>query len=353
MAIPNLLFVDANIWLDFYRVRNDTGLRLLEHTEALADRLIVTYQLENEFKRNRQVAIFEGMQELKAPQQIPRPGIFSDATAAKMMAKNVRAAELRVKKLRDRMVKALKDPAAHDPVYQACQRMFHKTDALTLARENPIRHTIRRRAFKRFLHGCPPRKRNDTSIGDAFNWEWMVHCATQKKAGLVIVTRDSDYGLTIEKDSYVNDALRQEFSERVSRKRHLRLYSRLSDALKFFDVRVTKQEEATESELVSNRLNVLDPLNRPINSLYVDYEGLVNSNLSRLLLHQEPGLRGVNVWGQRGQLANAFYGQSGNWSDDIPTDLTLSPVAEERPSEPDVSKSSRERTMPEPSKEKK
>ena len=42
MAIPNLLFVDANIWLDFYRVRNDTGLRLLEHTEDLANKLIVT-----------------------------------------------------------------------------------------------------------------------------------------------------------------------------------------------------------------------------------------------------------------------------------------------------------------------
>jgi len=66
MAIPNLLFVDANIWLDSYRVRNDTGLRLLDHTEALADRLIVTYQLESEYKRNRQAALFEGMQELKA-----------------------------------------------------------------------------------------------------------------------------------------------------------------------------------------------------------------------------------------------------------------------------------------------
>lgn len=84
MAISNLLFVDANIWLDFYRVRNDTGLRLLKHTEALADRLIVTYQLENEHK---------GMQELKALQQIPRPGIFSDAKTAKMMAKNVKEAE--------------------------------------------------------------------------------------------------------------------------------------------------------------------------------------------------------------------------------------------------------------------
>ena len=81
MAVPNLLFIDANIWLDFYRVRNDTGLRLLEHTEKLAGRLIVTYQLEAEFKKNRQAAILEGMQELKAPQHIPRPGIFSDAAA--------------------------------------------------------------------------------------------------------------------------------------------------------------------------------------------------------------------------------------------------------------------------------
>jgi len=251
MAVPNLLFIDANIWLDFYRVRNDTGLRLLEHTEKLAGRLIVTYQLEAEFKKNRQAAILEGMQELKAPQHIPRPGIFSDAAATKMMNRNVKEAEARVRKLRDRMVRALKDPANLDPVYQACQRLFHKGDDLTLGRGNSLRRLIRRRAFKRFLHGCPPRKKSDTSIGDAFNWEWMVHCAIQKKMGLVIVTRDPDYGITIDKKSYINDHLRQEFSERVSRKRALRLYSRLSDALKLFDVRVTEEEEASETELVS------------------------------------------------------------------------------------------------------
>jgi|HubBroStandDraft_4_1064222.scaffolds.fasta_scaffold13188_3 hypothetical protein len=251
MAIPNLLFVDANIWLDFYRVRNDTGLRLLEHIEALSDRLIVTYQLESEYKRNRQAALFEGMQELKAPPQIPRPGIFSDAAAAKIMARSVKEAEKRVKKLRDRVVKALKDPAAQDPVYRSCQRLFHKTDDLTLARDNTLRRAIRRRAFRRFLHGDPPRKRNDNSIGDAFNWEWMIHCATEKKAGLVIVSRDSDYGATMDKVSYINDHLRQEFSDRVSRKRKLLLYSRLSDALKVFDVKVTEQEEQSESELVS------------------------------------------------------------------------------------------------------
>jgi len=347
MAIPNLLFVDANIWLDFYRVRNDTGLRLLEHTEALADKLIVTYQLESEFKTNRQAAIYEGMQELKPPQQIPRPGIFSDAAAAKMMAKHVKAAETRVKKLRERMVRALRDPAAHDPVYQACQRLFHKTNDLTLARENPLKRIIRRRAFRRFLHGCPPRKRNDTSIGDAFNWEWMVHCAIQKTAGLVIVTRDSDYGLTIEKESYINDALRQEFSERVSQKRKLRLYSRLSDALKFFDVKVTKQEEASEAELLSDRtINVVGLLDRNpfANAIYQTYGGFripVDSSSENVAGIRARGVFTSNALADR---VTAYTRSVTDPSGVIYFDDAAIPPSESGPSEPDAAKSGAEET---------
>jgi hypothetical protein len=251
MAIPNLLFIDTNIWLDFYRARNESGLRLLEHTEKLANKLIVTYQLESEFKKNRQTAILEGMKELKAPERIQRPGIFSDAAATKKMARNVEEAEARVKNLRKRMVKALENPASRDLVYKVCQRLFHKGDDLTLTRENPLKRAIRTKALRRFLHGCPPRKNGDTSIGDAFNWEWMVHCAIQKKMGLVIVTRDGDYGITVGNKSYINDHLRHEFSERVSQKRMLRLYSRLSEALKVFKVSVTAEEEASETEFVA------------------------------------------------------------------------------------------------------
>jgi hypothetical protein len=248
--LQKLLFVDTNIWLDFYRSRNETGLALLRHVENVADRLIVTYQLESEFKKNRQVAIVEGLQELKAPSQISRPGIFSDARASEVLARSMKEADKRVKTLKARLAKALEDPSRHDPVYQACQRLFHKGNALTLTREDKVRHTIRRRAFRRFLHGCPPRKKNDTSIGDSINWEWMVHCAMQQNAELVIVTRDADYGLHYENRSYINDHLRQEFSERVSQKRSLLLYSRLSDALKHFSVPVTPKEELAEAEIV-------------------------------------------------------------------------------------------------------
>jgi hypothetical protein len=249
--IQKLLFIDTNIWLDFYRSRNEAGLALLNHVEAVSDRIIVTYQLESEFKKNRQIAIMEGMSELKAPASIPRLGLFSDAKATAILSKSLKEAEKRVKTLKIRLARALDKPALHDPVYKACQRIFHRDGPLVLSRNDKVRHVVRRKAFRRFLHGCPPRKKNDTSIGDAINWEWIVHCAMEQKAELIIVSRDSDYGVTFENRSYINDHLRQEFSERVSKKRKILLYTKLSEALRHFEVPITQAEEEAERELVA------------------------------------------------------------------------------------------------------
>ncbi|MFN3885716.1 MAG: PIN domain-containing protein [Aquabacterium sp.] len=250
MAIQKLIFVDTNIWLDFYRARTEAGLALLDHLEKVSDKLIVNYQLEMEYKRNRQAAIIEGMQELKPPTHIPRPGLFSDAKAVKAMQSNLKAATDRVKSLKAKLRKVLSDPVKHDPVYQACQRLFHADTNLILTRDNPLRHTIRRRAFRRFIHGCPPRKRGDTSIGDALNWEWMIECALRHDAELVIVSRDADYGVLFEDQAYINDHLKQEFSERVSRKRKILLYTKLSEALKHFAIPVTEEEIKEEEEIM-------------------------------------------------------------------------------------------------------
>lgn len=250
MAIKKLLFVDTNIWLDFYRARTEAGLALLDHLEKISDSLIVSYQLEMEYKRNRQAAILEGMQELKPPSHISRPGIFSDAKAVKAMQSNLKAATDRVKTLKAKLKNALEDPAHYDPVYKVCQRVFHADNPLILTRDDKFRHAIRRRALRRFLHGCPPRKRNDTSLGDAFNWEWMIECSLRNNAELVIVSRDADYGTLFEDKAYINDHLRQEFSERVSKKRKLLLYTKLSEALKHFKIPITKVEEEEEEQII-------------------------------------------------------------------------------------------------------
>jgi hypothetical protein len=203
-----------------------------------------------EFKKNRQTAMVEGIAELKVSPALARPGLFSDAKEIRAIQSGQKKADSRVRKLKARYVKALASPAEHDPVYKICQRIFHKVDGLVLTREMPERRVIRRRALRRFLLGYPPRKKADTSMGDAFNWEWMLECANSQNAELVIVSRDSDYGALFENRWYPNDHLVQEFRERVSRKRKLLLYGKLSDALQHFKIKVT-QEEKEEEEAIA------------------------------------------------------------------------------------------------------
>jgi PIN domain-containing protein len=246
-----LLFIDTNIWLDFYRGGSDASLTLLNHIESptVRDRLIITYQLEMEYKTNRQKAILAGKKALAAPPGMQRLGVFSNAAAFKSAEKALKAAEVRVNKLKKQLAQILQNPAQYDPVYQACQRLFHRASPLVLTRDNPIRKRIKRRALQRFLLGCPPRKSGDTSMGDAVNWEWMIQCAETQSAGLVIVSRDSDYGIEYEGKYYLNEHLRHEFSDRVSQQRKVVLCRLLSDALKHFNVTVSAAEEKEEKEL--------------------------------------------------------------------------------------------------------
>jgi hypothetical protein len=77
-TIEKLLFIDANIWLDFYRANKDAGLKLLKRVEEVKDHLIVTYLLEVEFKRNRQTVLKDSWGKLKAPEQFGVPNIVAD-----------------------------------------------------------------------------------------------------------------------------------------------------------------------------------------------------------------------------------------------------------------------------------
>ena len=152
-TIQKLLFIDTNIWLDFYRARNEAYLGLLDRVEQIASRIIVTHQLETEYKANRQAAILEGLSFLKAPASVPRVGVLSNAQAFNMLGKDIKKAGERVKKLEAKLIKLLANPSASDPVYQACHRIFHRADPLVLTREDDRRVLIRERAHRRFMHG--------------------------------------------------------------------------------------------------------------------------------------------------------------------------------------------------------
>jgi hypothetical protein len=244
---PLLLFIDTNVLLDFYRARNDAGISLLSKIDSLHDKIITTCQVEMEFKKNRQKVISESVTALKVPDlNIPTPAFLNESAAVRVIKTRNADMKDRVKAIQERVLAALEKPTSHDKIYQSVQRLFTNGNTFNLRRDGPEYKSTWRSALRRFLEGQPPRKNEDTSAGDAINWEWIVRCAKTAKADVVLVSRDADYGLILKDKGYANNWLSEEFKKRVGKQRRLILVARLSEALKLVDVKVTAAEVASE-----------------------------------------------------------------------------------------------------------
>lgn len=254
-----LIFIDTNILLDFYRVRGGSGLGLLEKIGEHHDIIITGSQVEMEYKKNRQRVILESLNRLKTPDWggLTPPAFLSDAQPAKVITNNKSEISKQQKKLKKRIEAILRNPRKHDPVYKKLSKLFQHKSQFNLSREKPIRFKIRGLAWKRFILGYPPRKNNDTSIGDAINWEWILHCAKSCDRHILLVTRDSDYGIIYDKEIILNDWLAQEFRQRISQKRKLIITDKLTQAFKRANIPVTKKEEEEEASLIEGKQNYI------------------------------------------------------------------------------------------------
>ena len=168
-----------------------------------------------------------------------------------MIKKNKKEITKQQKLVSEKIRNILEKPTNHDEVYKLLQRIFkHKSD-FNLNRGSKRRFAIRRLARKRFCLGYPPKKKDDNSVGDAINWEWIVQCAIDSGKDIVIVSRDGDYEASYNNKWFLNDWLHQEFKQRVSRKRKILLTGKLSEALKIVHANVTKEMKAAEAQIIS------------------------------------------------------------------------------------------------------
>lgn len=247
-----LIFVDTNIFLDLYRIKkSEVSLAYLDRLLDCKSRLIINSQVEMEFKKNRQGVILESSKLYSAPDwnKLTPPALLSESQASKMIEQHKKAIQDQQKKIKEKLTKILENPSRNDPVFQKLQKIFKHRSVYNMDRESKIRFKIRNLARKRFMLGYPPRKSGDTSFGDAINWEWIIACANQTDKNIIIVTRDSDYGAFYDDKFYLNDWLKKEFQERVSRKRQLILTSKLSVALKLVNEVVTREMEEAEAQM--------------------------------------------------------------------------------------------------------
>lgn len=129
-------------------------------------------------------------------------------------------------------------------------------DQLSERTESAMGHMRRtnRRISARIPLGYPPRKSNDESMGDAFNWEWIVTCMARKGLDVVIVTRDSDYGYKVGEAFHLNDCLALEVRERAKNLK-VTVVDLLTKGLELIDVDVTPKEIKQEEQTLTKPLS--------------------------------------------------------------------------------------------------
>lgn len=253
MADDWIIFVDTNIFLDFYRFPGESAKRQMQALERHKDKLIISEQVRMEFLKNRQKVLLEAFKNIKKPAKTNMPQILADSQPAKLMMKAEGEAIRRHKQVTQRIENLLSKPLNYDEVLKSFNRIVKVSSPYNLKRSDPVKFKIRNRARKRFNLGYPPRKSSDNSVGDAFNWEWIIECANNSATNqqILIVSRDGDFGASLGKNDYLNDWLKLEFRDRVSRLRKVELTTKLTDALKMLDETVSEEDVQIEQKLIS------------------------------------------------------------------------------------------------------
>lgn len=272
-----LIFIDTNIYLDFYRIRrSDISMSYLKLIDKNKKHIITGSQIEMEFKKNRQKVILESLKKFKTPDwnNLSAPALLAESQAMQQIEKKKKEISSQQKKVNEKIEKILKNPGRNDPVFITLNRLFRYKSKTNLDRDNKVRFTIRNLAKKRFLLGYPPRKNDDISIGDAVNWEWVIHCAQNSSKDIIIVTRDYDFGAIVKGESYLNDWLILEFKERVSHKRKIFLTDKLSSAFKAIKLPVSKEMEEEEVRILERQKE--DVTSREINENWKRLAELLN-----------------------------------------------------------------------------
>lgn len=284
-----LIFVDTNIFLDFYRTRGDTALKQLDVLVKSKDRLITGDQVRMEYLKHRLKVVSQIFkEEVKKPIEQSLPAVLSTSDKGEELLRLMKLSAAAYSELRKSTEGALGNPQESDPVYQRAMKIWLGDEELNLNRAKEERFGIRELAKKRHVLGFPPKKPDDISIGDAVNWEWMIWCAKHSSIGsnVLIVSRDGDYGVTINNESYLNDWLKEEFRERVAPDAEVRLTVRITDAMRLLNESVSKTDESEEDRLAEDWLREASRRST-LNALGLLASGQWEKELIELMLPKE------------------------------------------------------------------
>lgn len=215
------VFIDTNLYLDFYRMGQDK-LDELNKVFALHDygqlKIWLPELLKNEFWRNRSKVVADNIKEIEKDYKPSLPHIFRQHVDQKTFLKTVSDANRLKNKIFEDIQQQFKDETlAADLVIK---KIFDAAIKI-----NADDATIDK-GKRRFDLGNPPGK--NKSYGDAVNWECLL-AAIPEGEDIYLITEDGDYKSSFIKDD-MNEYLKYEWKTKKKSEPHI--YARLSEFIK-------------------------------------------------------------------------------------------------------------------------
>ncbi|WP_449439605.1 PIN domain-containing protein [Pseudomonas migulae] len=229
------LFVDTNIYLDFYRAASDR-LSLFEELKKLKNILIISEQGYREFQRNRTIQLTKLGAEIKRTSSV---SIYTTALVQDMIEhQEATRLQSQIRKfgreLQSKIEAMLEPEPGDDPVLDAY------VDLTKICTFIETKEELINKAKTRKILGNPPTSPDRHSVCDELLWEELIHFCDDD---LIIVSNDRTF---TENKKILGD----EFSKNNPGK-HLKIVNSVSEALKILGT-VSDRLEATEAEIDLN-----------------------------------------------------------------------------------------------------
>jgi predicted nucleic acid-binding protein len=180
------IFIDTNVYLDFYRAQKDTFKNLEELLSTYAAMLVFPEQVFLEFKRNREMRLSETIKNFKGLEiKLPPSSIASQLPNYTRLQRATRLFNKRLSLLCKDLEDRLNDKTK-DEVYTYVVNLYNQATKIPTSSQYIDQAQVRR------LLGNPPRPQSgySHSIGDEIIWEALLDGVNDD---LIIVSRDGTY----------------------------------------------------------------------------------------------------------------------------------------------------------------
>jgi len=239
------IFLDTNAYFSCFDT--DPLSQLKELARVVEDKklkleIILTEQVAEEFLRGIGERIEQSRKSLKITNIV--------------LPQNKEISKEDLKTLREAIEKIHKDKE------KECIKKIEKFEKETLEAEK-ITHEIFKNAKRistskeiiekaqlRWIKGNPPKKKNDSSYGDAISWESLLQEKIEDE--LVVISNDGDYSETYKEEKIINRFLKKEWEEKTGKK--VQLYTTIARFLNDIGNKEVINKKDAEKELKNSEI---------------------------------------------------------------------------------------------------